>query len=182
MVQPPPDPLPPSAATDQHVDYALRLLSYIQFFNANAENRANYLILANSIFLIGMTTLTAGATFEVIRGSVALLVLFIVATAGFFLSVAFAVVAILPRTFDDGTPLNHDVIPQRSKEQLVRELQEQTPPQIVHDVALEVHVLCRVVNTRFRYVRFSALWFFVGIVALMAGGSLKVVSMLPMWN
>lgn len=145
------------------INYAFSLLDYMRFFNNSAETRANYLIVTNSIFLLGLFSLLEGNLLEGLRNPI-LLGGFALSTCCLFLSVGLAVITFFPRTLDGGTPLNHNVVGAMARLDYLARVGKHEIVDGVEDVLTEVHVLCRVANVRFMWVRRSAIAFFCGVI------------------
>lgn len=139
---------------------------YIKYLNQIYDQRASYVVLANSVFVAGifstLETLTRQPQPVVIYAMVASCVL------TFITSVVMAVWAFLPKTFDADSPLHSSAIAKGSMTDHENWLLSETEHRAVISMARENWVVSCIVEHRSLFVGRSARLFFVGVLMTLA--------------
>lgn len=155
-----------AASGDRHLSYTFELFRYVCFLNEKAENRANCLIVATSVIGLGISSpiTQPGAASGFLAAFPFAFALLAASLISFALSVLSAVIAVLPRTYDKGIPINHGVIGRMSGDEYVEELLLLPESDAIRHFGLEINILCKIANTRFMWVNRSARFFFAGVM------------------
>jgi hypothetical protein len=143
--------------------YTYELFRYTCFLNEKTESRANYLIVANSIFAATVAALAKDFQVFILTSIVTMTGILLIAIL-LLSSIALCISAILPRIFDYHIPINNTVIAAKKPTHFVAEMLSIKESEMVRNFSLEIHVLSRIAGVRFHYVSWAARVFFLMIV------------------
>jgi Family of unknown function (DUF5706) len=135
--------------------------------------RCNYLILANSVALVSFFTILSALVSNrdpkhtYLLPTSTVLVVALLPSAVFLLSLVVAVMAFLPRIYDNRIEINQDFIASLSVEEYRRLVFQKAEPAALTDFVDEIHVLSRILKDRTRRVDRAARLFIVAVVTML---------------
>lgn len=171
-----------SITEEQHFRYAVECHHYINNLNELTDNRANYLIVANSVLLAALGS--ARSTLSVSGESVDIAPAIMAASVFVVLSLLLAVWALKPRTFDAGSPIHTSAIASIAVDTYIKSIHQKSLPTMTSDFLRENSVVSRIINVKSRYVTLSGYSMFVGIAAGVATTAWLLLPRLsiPQWS
>lgn len=160
------------ASLDRRFWYVENLFFYTNELMERTQTRCNYLIFANSVAAVAFSTITnallsnRGSGHHVLSRSTAILVA-LLPSAIFLVSLVLAVTAFLPRIYDYKIEINQSFIakmPLKSYRQLVANKSEDSR---LTDFVDEIHVLSRILDDRTKRVDMAARLFIGAVVTML---------------
>ena len=150
-----------SATSSTALDHAARTHEYIKHLNFLTDQRANYLIVAASLLVaaflgFGVKPGQNPRDFWHYWG-------FVITIAPIVLAALLAIVALLPRTFDEQSPLHTSSIANMSIQEYIRRGKSISADEVLVGLLRENHVVSRIVEHKSRLVTAAGRALFVGI-------------------